>query len=470
MKHRILYSLLLLALALSFYSCDDTLRQIGYTVQPGNDALGVATDTLALGASTVEVDSIFARTKYPVLGEYTDPIFGTIKADYVTEFYYPENLDFEEDAHIDSVRLTVSYSSIIGDSLAPMSLDVYKVIKKLPRNRNYTNVDPKVFSDMSSSLGQQIFTGINATSRIETYYVGSTPVQIVVYDIHVNLEKSMGENFLTFINNYKEQHNGHTPDSDTFRDFFPGLYVTTNFGYSTLLNVRQTSLAVHYNYVDENGSSTQQDTVRAKAFRINSTPEIVQLNQIENLNSQLLIDNPVTSYIKSPAGVNTEIVFPFSQIYSKLKSQAINQAKLVIYAIPEANLEQTVKLSPPDYLLLIHKDSLIVPNPQENGFFEKRKLPDFKTSYIARFNKSSYSYDFGNISGLINHYNKLNDEPFDLTYYLVPVDATYVTSQSSMQSSGTETLTAVYNLMRPAAVQINKNPQKLKLEMIFSSF
>ncbi len=468
MKLRTLYSLLLFAIALIFHSCDDSLQQIGYTIQPGSDKLGVATDTLALQARTVQVDSVYTRTKYPVLGEYTDPIFGTIKADYATEFYYPENLDFESGAQIDSVRLTVSYSSIIGDSLAPMNLEVYKITKELERNRDYTSIDPATFSDMSAPLGQQIFTGKNPTSRTETYYVGTTPQQIVVYDIHVKLtDTSIGEDFKTFLNNYKNTNGGKLPDTDVFREFFPGLYVTTDFGYSTLLNVSQTSLSVHYKYLDKNGSSKNEDTIRTKAFRLNATPEVLQMNHIQNRNDQLLANDPTATYIKSPAGVNTEIVFPFSQIHTKLEAQALNQARLVVYAMPEANAERTVKLSPPSYLLLINKDSLFVDNLAENGFFEKRKLPDSMTSYLARFNSSTYSYDFGNISGLINHYNRLKDEPFDLTYYLVPVDATFATDQ---YGQATATPISVYNQMMPSAVKIDKSPEKLKLEMIFSSY
>lgn len=456
MKIKNIYILLISTILL--FSCDDTLKQIGYSIQPDIDQLGVATDTLSIEASTVEVDSVFSRTKYPVLGEYLDPMFGSIKADYATEFFYPEKLDFESGAEIDSVRLTVSYTSIIGDSLAPMRLDVYKLIDRLPRKSTYTSINPTIFSDMTAPVGQQFFTGKNATTRIEYYYVGTTPYQITVYDIHVNLPISVGQNILSFLNNYKEEHNGETPDSETFNSFFPGLYVTTGFGYSTLLNVNSTSLAIHYNY------PVQEDSTTTKIFKLNSTPEVTLLNQIDNDNEQILTGNDTHTYIKSPAGVNTEIIFPFSQIYSKIKSHALNQARLVVNVIPDAITDETIKLTPPDYLLLIPKDSLFVDNLSENGFFEKRKLPDGKTSFVAKLNKTTYSYEFMNISSMVNHYKELQDEPFDLVYYLVPIDATYSTSGS------TEILSFVNNLMKPTAARIDKRPEKLKLDMIFSSY
>ncbi len=458
MKIKSIYSLLLI-LVILLYSCDDTLKEIGYSIQPDIDELTMATDTLSIDAISVEVDSVFSRTKYPVLGEYLDPMFGSIRADYATEFFYPEKLDFEKDAVIDSVRLTVSYTSIIGDSLAPMSLKIYKLEDRLPRKSSYTNINPTIFSDMTASIGEQFFTGKNATSRIEYYYVGTSAYPVTVYDIHVNLPTSIGQNILTFLNNYKEAHDGNTPDSETFNSFFPGLYITTGFGYSTLLNVNSTSLAVHYTY------PVQTDSTTTKIFKLNSTPEVTLLNQIKNDNDQLIFDNQNHTYIKSPAGINTQITFPFSQIYSKIESHALNQARLVVNAIPDAITDETIKLTPPNYLLLIPKDSLLVENPSENGFFEKRKLPDGKTTFVAKFNKQSYSYEFRNISSIVSHYKKLHNEPFDLVYYLVPVDATYSTGQN-----GTEIISSVSNLMKPSAVRIDKKSEKMKLEMIFSSY
>ena len=116
-------------------------------------------------------------------------------------------------------------------------------------------------------------------------------------------------------------------------------------------------------------------------------------------------------------------------------------------------------------LLLVNKDSL-------HGFFEKRKLPDNVTSYLATFNKSTYSYDFGNVSAMINYYKEKNKTggaytPFDLKYYLIPVDVTFGADQYGRP---TTTAVAVYNQMQPAAVMVDKREKSLKLEMIFSRF
>ena len=462
MKFQFPYKLTLIAFLIVLVSCDDTLRQVGFSIQPQGDKLFVATDTLYVQAKTIKVDSVFSRTKYPVLGEYTDPVFGSIKSDYMGEFFYTEGATFKEGAIIDSVKMMVSYSSLIGDSITPMRLSVYQIDKELPRNQNYTNIDPAKYADMSAPLGSKMFTGKNATYRKETYGSGFNAQTITVYDIKVPLPKTIGDSFLE---EYKKPNHGVFNTADTFRKYFKGLYITTTFGNSTIMNIEMTSLYVHYKYLDKGGSSKKTDTIRTSSFRLNMTPEVTQINYIRNNNELLLLPNDKHAFVKSPAGVNTEITFPISQIHTKLKNQALNQARFTVYALPEPSENKFVRLNPPMNLLLVNKDSL-------HGFFEKRKLPDNVTSYLATFNKSTYSYDFGNVSAMINYYKEKNKTggaytPFDLKYYLIPVDVTFGADQYGRP---TTTAVAVYNQMQPAAVMVDKREKSLKLEMIFSRF
>ena len=124
-----------------------------------------------------------------------------------------------------------------------------------------------------------------------------------------------------------------------------------------------------------------------------------------------------------------------------------------------------MKISPPDYLLLVNRDSLA-------GFFEQGKLPDNVTSFLSdQFDKSTYSYYFNNISAMMNYYNRtIGEDPEDLVYYLIPVDATITTSQQSYYSSGSQTLTDLQNQMWPTAAKLDKREGNLKIELIFSNY
>ena len=456
-KKSLLYYILALWPAF-FVACNDTLDGIGTTIQPSNDKLVVGTDTLQLSSKTVDVEKVFSKTKYPVLGEYIDPVFGTIRANYVGEFYYPEGTAFKslKDIAIESVRLTISYLSIIGDSVAPMTVEVYKINKQLPKNQDYTRFNASQYADMSAPLGEQTFSGKNSTSHFETDYSGTTPRKITVYDINVELPETIGTDFLA---EYRKENHGLLKNADTFKEFFPGVYVTTGFGNSTILNVSTTSLYIKYKYTDVGGSSFKTDTIRTDSIRLNITPEVTQINNVENDNA-VITNSAEGAFVKSPAGAYTELTFPVSHIYEKLSQMALNQAGLTIFAMPDPHEETTVKLSPPSHLLLVNKDSL-------DGFFEKRKLPDNVTSYVAAFNSSTYSYNFGNVAAMINHYNREKSSSFDLTYYLVPVDATFATDQYGKQ---TTTVTNLYNKMMPSAAKLDKSADKLKLNIIYTSF
>ena len=97
-RKSLINGLFLIFAAMLTFSCNDTLDQVGFTIQPGKDRLELGVDTLNLQARTVQVDSVYSRTKYPVLGEYKDPLFGTIRSSYVGEFYFPEGAGFKEGA------------------------------------------------------------------------------------------------------------------------------------------------------------------------------------------------------------------------------------------------------------------------------------------------------------------------------------------------------------------------------------
>lgn len=459
MKFKFLCRALVIAvIALSAISCNDNLDPIGFTIQPDQDRLAIGTDTLELQARTVQIDSIFSKIQYPVLGEYTDPVFGTIKSEYIGEFYFPEGTQFHDGASIDSVRVQLAYTTMMGDSLSPMGLSVYEVTKSLKGINNYSHVDPAEYADMSAPLGTQTFTGKNSTYRTETTSSGSS---IKVYEINVMLPNALGEKFLA---EYKKDGHGQLVNVDEFRKFFPGLYFTTTFGKSTIISVSLTSLLVHYQYLDKGGTyDGKGDTIRTSAMRLHITPEVTQINHIQNKNDQLLEENPDYAYVKSPAGLMTEITFPLSEMDEKLQSQALNLANFTVYAMPEPDEDTMVKLNPPDYLLLINKDSLA-------GFFENRKLIDNVTSFLtlSGFDSSTYSYSFGNISTMVNHYNeKHKGEPFDLVYYLIPVDVTFATDSYGY---ATTTPISINHRMWPAAARLDKRKGNLKLDMIFSNF
>src|SRR5690606_31953914 len=137
---------------------------------------------------------------------------------------------FQSGAVIDSVRLSLFFDSWAGDSLAPMEVSVYEVIKTLPQYY-YTDFDPKEYIS-PTPLGKTLFTAANIELSEEEKK--QTDYRMAV----VNLPNSLGQSML--------DNPDSLIDTETFKDFFKGLYITTSFGSGTIIKVAYTYFLVHY--------------------------------------------------------------------------------------------------------------------------------------------------------------------------------------------------------------------------------
>ena len=454
--------LILAVLVVAAFACDEALSDIGMTQLPERDRVAVGVDTLELSARTVLMNDVFARVRRPVLGEYTDPVFGSIKSEFMGSFFLSHNAGFTEGAILDSVQVVLLYNTFMGDSLAPMRLSVYRLNRSITGLEATTGINPQDYADMSAPIGEEIFTGRNRIFRDEEIFLGGTFRTVRTYEIPVTLPIEIGERFLA---EYRRPGHGMMANPDLFNEFFPGLYFTTTFGSSTLISVASTSLLVHYHYLDERGSSTQQDTIRTSFLRISITPEVTQINTVQTVSDHLLEPSDEFTFIKSPVGVKTEITIPVSQIHERLQQQALNLADFTVFAMPDAMEKITVRLNPPRHLLLINREDL-------PGFFERRQLPDNRTSFLsAPFDETTFSYRFSDISAMINHYMQQIDGPFDLVYYLIPVETIMTTTGGgNILMPPQQMLSAIQNQMWPAATVLDKRRGSMRISMVYSDF
>lgn len=58
--------------------CNDDFSSIGTSIQPGDDTIAVYMDTFQIQATTVQLDSIYARSTSAQLGELYDPLYGNL--------------------------------------------------------------------------------------------------------------------------------------------------------------------------------------------------------------------------------------------------------------------------------------------------------------------------------------------------------------------------------------------------------
>ncbi len=434
--------------------CSDDLNLVGSTIQPDGDQMPVYVDTFQMQATTLLMDSVYARTTNGLLGEFYDPLYGNVKSDYICQFYCPDDFKFQQkpiNGQIDSVEFNIIYQNgaWVGDSLAPMRVQIYEINKE-PERDFYTNFDPLEYCDMQKSLGMQTYTAYdNSVPDSVRYAVNSQGDSTYIPTITIRMPKDFGQKF------YDESVNnpGTFSSQENFNKFFQGLYVTNTYGSGNILQISYSSISIYYKY-SLKGSQGQDSTARASET-FNVTKEVLQLNRFKNEEeslNKLLEDNDSFTYLKTPAGVYTQLTIPAKDIVERIGDRVINNIPLTIKALPQEDWQWA--LSAPANLLLLPKDSLAT-------FFVNNKIEDSKTAFRASYNSSSRSYSFGNVSNLMQEHIKNNPDK-DMVLLLVPVERITAQNDSYWGNSQPYT-TAINNYLLPSGVKLLKTEDATRI-------
>ena len=440
---------------LLFSSCsDNAFNQLGTNILPDEDKITVYLDTFQLAASTIKRDSLYARLNASFLGEFYDPLYGKLKSDFICQFYCKDNFRFAEtpdNGKIDAVSLIFEYSDWKGDASSPMQMTVYPVNQKLTKNF-YTNVDPTVFCDMQHPLISQAYS---AQSGIfdSTYYVWQ-----LVFPLPLEWGQKLYDETIHNPSSFNSQ--------EAFNQFFSGFYITTDYGSGNMLYISNTQIRIDYSRVLK--SSTGGDSIVNHFEEFNVSKDVIQLNRLQSKNTeQLLEDNDQYTYLKTPAGIFTRLVFPAVQIHEVIKNRVINNVALHLKYMPKE--DWLYSLAPPPYLLLMPEDSI-------GTFFENRNIENNITTYLSNYavsssttvgyNEAGRVYPFPNIADLLNYHFKNNPDK-DLRMLVVPVERV----SNTVSSSGTTyTYTSAINhYLAPSGLKIRKDGDNMKI-VITSSY
>ncbi|MDR0680675.1 MAG: DUF4270 domain-containing protein [Dysgonamonadaceae bacterium] len=465
MKTKIFLSFVLLGLF--GLGCGDTVDNIGGSIQPDEDKIKVFIDTITVEGETLRLDSIYAKSITGLLGTFYDPQYGTLKASYACQYYPSRGFDsIDVNNKIDSIRLNILYTSYFGDSLSPMEVSVYPVVKM--EKNYYTNTDPALFCDMNSLLGRQSYSArdLNISDSANLANI-STNYKVV----SIPLPLELGQKFLK---EYQKSDYGAYASPEAMAEFFPGTYLVSTFGRGCILNVEGTSIYFYYTREYQTTKvDSEEDSIYSRTYAsiLNVTKEVLQLNNYVGANDELLLQSQEDKmYLKTPVRIYPQITIPMMDIIEAVGDRKFSSVRLDIGAYLKEEREyafdfpglgnQIGSTLSTSKLLLIEADSV-------KTFFEAKKTADNKTSFFTTFNSKTYSYTFENISNVIQNAveeaRKKNQPPKDLKLLLIPVQVSYYTYTNSYSYTSSQVDITSSHYLYPSAVTLKKN---LKIEIV----
>jgi hypothetical protein len=285
-------------------------------------------------------------------------------------------------------------------------------------------------------------------------------ITVKVNDPYTAPDGKTYSNYGTYVMMQYYNHPEYFKNSYTFRNkVVPGFFFKSKSGLGSMAYVSSSQLNIYFKY-------RYNDSIYSGVSVFWGTEEVLQTTTITNDNSALkrLAADESCTYLKTPAGIFTELTLPVNEIMSGHEKESIASAKVVLQRINNET-SSSYAFDVPSKVLMIPKDSLY-------SFFENRDLYDNITSYVASWGYSSSStsnsYTFNNISGMITSmYNATNKTENWNKVVIVPVEISTNTTSSST------TVTKVSNDMSLTSTRLVKgttSDSPIKISVIYSQF
>ena len=416
--------------ALTFAACDDTTEGIGGSITNKIDNINISNSAFNVTTKSIVADSVLSRNNTGLIGKMKDPETGNyIKGDYMTQLgvlptFSVDTLDYIKQANngsieADSCYLLVSYNASYGDTIAPMKVTAYEMTEPMREDQEYySNYD--AFKNGWVNENNQHWSSnynLSNTSNVKNF------------KIYLNKKyKKDGKTYKNYgsyiMQTYAEHPEYFKTNFKFLHNVCPGFYIKNVGGTGNMAKIWNTELIFYWTrHKTINKDST---AVSIGYNRFDGTEEVLQLNKIENDTENLkkLASQEDWTYLKSPAGIFTEVTLPIDDIMKGHEKDTLNTATISFPRLNNADEDNPYNFATPSTILMVQKDSL-------QSFFEKSKLADSRTSYTASYSRTGTyknAYTFQNIANLVSamYKNKGKSENWNKVV-LVPVSVITVT-------------------------------------------
>lgn len=413
--------------AFTFAACDDTTEGIGGSITNKIDNINISNSAFNVTTKSIVADSVLSRNNTGLIGKMKDPETGNyVKGDYMTQLsvlptFSVDTLDYIKQANggsieADSCYLLVSYNASYGDTIAPMKVTAYEMTRPMSENKEYySNYD--AFKEGWVSENNQHWSS--------NYNLSNTS-DVKNFKIYLNKKyKKDGKTYKNYgsyiMQTYAEHPEYFKTNFKFLHNVCPGFYIKSVGGTGNMAKIWNTELIFYWTrHKTINKDST---AVSIGYNRFDGTEEVLQLNKIENdtenLKKLASKDQEKCTYLKSPAGIFTEVTLPIEDIMKGHEKDTLNTATISFPRLNNENEDNPYNFATPSTILMVQKDSL-------KSFFEKSKLADSRTSYTASYSSTGTyknAYTFQNIANLVSamYKNKGKGENWNKVV-LVPVN------------------------------------------------
>lgn len=391
--------------ALTFAACDDTTEEIGGSITNKIDNINISDSAFNVTTKSIVAGAVLSRNNTGLIGKMKDPETGNyVKGDYMTQLsvlptFDVDTLDYIKQANkgsieADSCYLLVSYNASYGDTIAPMKVTAYEMTKPMSEDQEYYSNYDAFKEGWVSETNQHWSSNYNLSNTSD----------VKNFKIYLNKEyKKDGKTYKNYgsyiMQTYAEHPEYFKTNYKFLHNVCPGFYIKNVGGTGNMAKIWNTELIFYWKKTIK-AKDGVTDSTGIGYNRFDGTEEVLQLNKIENDTENLkkLASQEDWTYLKSPAGIFTEVTLPIEDIMKGHEKDTLNTASISFPRLNNADEDNAYNFATPSTILMVQKDSL-------QSFFEKSKLADNRTSYTASYSRTGTyknAYTFQNIANLVS--------------------------------------------------------------------
>jgi hypothetical protein len=372
-----------------FLASCDTPKEIGadlFSVEVGLNF----TDTLQIESSTVLVDSIqTGGSNSFLLGSYQHPDLGTFQSSFFAQISNADTLTSKSTSIMDSVRMSLVYTSFQGDTLQPQTISIYKLKDSLSLSTSYfTNSNVAYDANPVAS-----YTFKPRVVNARSFNGDSLKLDTLTF----RMSAAYGNEL---IKNYTDK--SLSGGGKLFRASFPGLYIKSSsaakaalLGFSPAYSKMtlywhnpgdETKYYLNY-YFSLSTAISAEVQARFNKFEITRSGTLAALVKPGDIISSKKTNN--TTFVQSGSGIVTRINLPTLLNLKGKNNVAVNKAELVLSGIDGLDLNNTLgQLS----LLLVDGANKPLRNSSGLGYVISEGGGGIQTAtYNAAFNNYTFN-------------------------------------------------------------------------------